>query len=80
MQSTQTTTTPPRIAILSSLGLMTPEDLSLALDVNTHTLMTWRREGKGPDFTRLGKAIFYRRDDVLSWIAMQVELVARSGK
>ena len=78
MDVTQNTISPPRIAILSQLGLMTPEDLSLALDVNTHTLMTWRREGKGPDFTRLGKAIFYRRADVLTWIEMQVEMVSRS--
>lgn len=56
----------------SRLGLMTAEQLALLLSVSGTTLKLWRSEGHGPDFTRLGKRVFYRESDVEKWIKSQV--------
>lgn len=32
------------------------------------TLRQWRYTGKGPIFTKLGRAVRYRRDDLDAWI------------
>lgn len=52
----------------AKLGLVTPEELSVTLEVTTTTLQTWRCEGKGPRFIKLGKGVFYRIVDVKAWI------------
>ena len=38
------------------------------LGVSTRTLQAWRSQGCGPPFVRVGRAIRYRRRDLLSWI------------
>lgn len=50
------------------LGLLTPEELAVTLEVTPTTLQTWRCEGKGPRFIKLGKGVFYRFADVKEWI------------
>ena len=57
---------------LDSLGLMPEEDLSIMLDVTMQTIKQWRYEGRGPKFTKLGKAVFYRRGDVQAWVDANV--------
>jgi hypothetical protein len=54
------------------IGLLSDRDLADMLELNTETLQTWRSEGKGPAFTRLGKKVFYRLADVTSWIQANV--------
>lgn len=53
-------------------GILSVEDLAIALDVTAETLETWRGKGRGPRFAKLGRAVFYRIDDVTAWISDQV--------
>lgn len=49
-------------------GLLLEDDIVVMLGIEKNTLRAWRSEGKGPDFTRLGKSVYYHADDVKSWI------------
>jgi hypothetical protein len=35
------------------------------------TLATWRSQRRGPAFVKLGRRVFYRRDDLHAYIAEQ---------
>lgn len=35
------------------------------------TLATWRSQGRGPAFVKLGRSVFYRRADIHSFVAAQ---------
>jgi len=61
------------------LGLLSEEELAGVIDVKPHTLAVWRAEGKGPDFTRLGKSVFYRQVDVQAWIEANVVVTKRTA-
>jgi len=50
------------------LGLLTDEELAVTLKVTANTLETWRGQGKGPAWVKLGKQVFYRLTDVRKWI------------
>ena len=51
------------------LDLVPVEDFARAINVTPQTLATWRCEGYGPEYTKLGKSVFYRREDLKVWIA-----------
>jgi hypothetical protein len=53
-------------------GLLTPADLAALIGVDARTLACWRAQSAGPDFTRLGRSVFYRRVDIESWIDLNV--------
>ncbi len=53
---------------LNVLGILDDEELGQLIGVNTDTLMTWRRDGRGPQWTKLGKRVFYRVERVREWI------------
>ena len=38
------------------------------LDHDVRTLRDWRRRGKGPPFTRIGRRVFYRKSAVVEWL------------
>lgn len=59
------------------LDLIGEAELARMLDVSEYTLQSWRREGYGPDFAKLGKTIWYRREDVLEWIGFNVRVQTR---
>ena len=61
------------------LGLISEAELASMLDVKASTLQQWRSGLVGPDFVRLGKAVFYRKMDVDTWIAGKVQLTNRQG-
>lgn len=50
---------------------LTPEDLSASLQLAPGTLANWRTNKKGPNFTRIGGLVRYRRNDVEAWIRAQ---------
>lgn len=64
---------------VNHLGLLSEDELAALIDVKPHTLAVWRAEGKGPDFTKLGKSVFYRRKDVEDWIAANVVVTKRTA-
>jgi predicted DNA-binding transcriptional regulator AlpA len=53
--------------------LIEEKDLAESLQVSPGTLRTWRTEGKGPRFHRIGQLIRYSPSDVKDW------LVSRQG-
>lgn len=52
--------------------LLSPEDLARLIGVDERTLAVWRSQRRGPDYVKLGRAVFYRRADVKSWIELNV--------
>jgi hypothetical protein len=38
------------------------------LCLSSRTLQAWRAKGAGPSFVRAGRAIRYRRRDLLAWV------------
>lgn len=65
------------VALRRSLGLYSEDEVAQIVGVGVFTLLSWRREGRGPDFTRLGKKVFYRREDLASWIRANVQVTKR---
>lgn len=63
----------------NEMGLMTEDELAALTGLKVETLIMWRGEGKGPDYTKLGRTVFYRRQDVQDWISANVVLVKRTG-
>lgn len=59
------------------LGLLHEQELAAALNVKVETLRVWRTHKIGPDFVRLGKAVFYRQKDIEDWVANQVVVTKR---
>ena len=64
-----------------AFGLLSPADLSALIGVDERTLAVWRAQPqrKGPDFVKLGRAVFYRRADVDKWIELNVSLTDRTA-
>jgi hypothetical protein len=62
----------------SDLEIFSEDELAHVLVVKSQTLATWRAESKGPDYVKLGKSIFYRKQDVLTWINASVVLTRRT--
>jgi hypothetical protein len=47
------------------------------LRISIRTLQAWRCRGAGPTFVRVGRAIRYRRRDLLAWIEANTVTSAR---
>ena len=62
-----------------TFGLLTESELAVLIDVSPSTLAVWRMEQRGPDYTKLGRSIFYRRVDVEDWIAASVVVTKRTA-
>jgi hypothetical protein len=70
--------------------LKTPEDNDAVLvevhaadflGLSTRTLQAWRSRSQGPAFVKAGRAIRYRRRDLISWVeANTVSTVAAGGR
>lgn len=60
-----------------SLSILTEDDLARILEVEPRTIQAWRTEGRGPDYVKLGKSVFYRVADVRGWIDANVVVVKR---
>ncbi len=63
MQSTSSST--------DSDGLLTEAQAADYLKLSIRTLQSWRIKKVGPAFVRAGRAIRYRRYDLLVWIKLQ---------
>ena len=49
-------------------ALLGESETAKMLSVSTRTLQAWRLKGGGPMFVRCGRAVRYRRRDLISWI------------
>lgn len=63
-----------------TMGLFDEQDLMDLLGLKKETLAAWRGDKIGPDYVKLGKAVFYRKADVNEWIARCVVVTKRTAK
>jgi predicted DNA-binding transcriptional regulator AlpA len=54
------------------LDAMTAVEFAQALGVAVNTLAVWRSENTGPAYTKIGKRVFYRHEDVDRWIKRSI--------
>ncbi len=54
-------------------SLLDTPALASELDASEPTIISWRRNGVGPDFIRVGRLIRYRREDVDRWLQEQTQ-------
>jgi hypothetical protein len=48
--------------------LMTPDEVADLIRITPSQLAQWRYEGNGPTFVKIGRAVRYRRDDVMAYV------------
>ena len=58
--------------------LMTEEQAATFLTLSPRTLQAWRITDAGPPFVRAGRAIRYRRRDVVAWVEAHT-VISRAG-
>ena len=46
----------------------TAREAAAAIGCNIRTLKYWKAAGYGPDHFYIGKRLFYRRSDVITWL------------
>ena len=49
-------------------AFFTPKTVSAALDIAEQTLANWRVTGGGPKFVKKGRILYYRKEDVVTWL------------
>jgi predicted DNA-binding transcriptional regulator AlpA len=57
---------------------LTSDDVAELLNVSPRTLHRWGRLKKGPPSIKIGRAVFYRRAAVESWL-LALETIADNG-
>ena len=50
---------------------LTTEELAEIVKFSTKTLISWRKQKKGPSWLKLGHAVRYRESEVLRWMKDQ---------
>ena len=50
------------------MQLLTENKASEILNCTTAALHRWRREGRGPDFIKIGRLVRYRESDLMEFI------------
>lgn len=72
MTTTVSDQLPPTESWAADADLLKPQEVARALRTTENGLRRWRAAGKGPRFLKLeGKAIRYRRVDVVEWLRLQ---------
>jgi hypothetical protein len=64
-------------------ALLTEVDAADLFKLSIRTLQAWRSKGIGPAFVRLGRAVRYRRADLLAWLnarAVRRSMVSSRGE
>jgi len=57
-----------RLADFGDDALLSESQASDLLFLSVRTLQAWRCKGTGPAFVRAGRAVRYRRGDLVSWV------------
>lgn len=52
--------------------LLTPKEVSATIKVSTETLARWRRQRVGPPWTKTGRQVRYRAEDVTRWVELRI--------
>jgi excisionase family DNA binding protein len=56
---------------------VTEKELARQLGRDVFTLKRWRREGRGPAVTTIGRSIYFRAEAVREWLASQEKRMPR---
>jgi predicted DNA-binding transcriptional regulator AlpA len=51
----------------SQVVFLTEKQAARLLSISHRTMQAWRRSGLGPPFIKLGRAVRYRRGDLIAW-------------
>ena len=62
-----------------ALETLTNEETAALLGVRPQTLLTWRCQGRGPRYLKVGRRCYYRRPDVETWLQGQLRDPAKHG-
>ena len=54
--------------VRSAIGLVNEDEAAAVIGVEPSTLATWRSQGKGPEYVKLGKGVFYTVNDMSKWV------------
>lgn len=54
----------------------TQEEAAVIIGVKPTTLATWRHQGRGPRYLKIGRSCFYRESDIGSWLDAQCVIPA----
>jgi excisionase family DNA binding protein len=54
-----------------AISLLTPQEAAELLRSTVKTLERWRHAGGGPVFTRIGRRVTYRVEDLEAWLEQQ---------
>jgi hypothetical protein len=49
--------------------ILTDPQFTQTYNFSPRTTETWRRNGNGPPFLRIGRRVFYRLSDIEAWLA-----------
>jgi hypothetical protein len=63
----------------TGFGLLSPAELAALVDKDERTLAVWRCQKRGPDFVKLGRTVFYRKEDVMDWISLNTVATDRAA-
>jgi hypothetical protein len=58
--------------------LLSPSDLAALRGVDERTLTVERSQGRGPDYVKLGRTVYYRGCDIRKWIELNVQATDRT--
>jgi hypothetical protein len=58
--------------------LLSPSDLAALRGVDERTLMVERSQGRGPDYVKLGRTVYYRGSDIRKWIELNIRTTDRT--
>jgi hypothetical protein len=59
--------------------LVPSDETAKLLNVKPQTMVTWRHEGKGPRYLKIGRSVFYRRSDIRAYLgALLTDPVAKA--
>ena len=45
-----------------------PETIIAVTELTNNTLTNWRSQGRGPEFVRQGKLVYYKKAAVVKWL------------
>jgi predicted DNA-binding transcriptional regulator AlpA len=60
-------------------ALLTETQVGRLLGLSTRTLQSWRLRRAGPLFVQAGRAVRYRRSDLVAWIDANTVKAAAAG-
>ena len=60
--------------VLDDDRLLVPDEVAAFLRVSRRTLETWRYQGDGPNYIKVGGLVRYRASDISAWLVEQSNL------